>query len=933
MKYQGKEIEIISKRKLFGKDIAEIRILSSGIIREVSITELEETSLSMSPFEISFRAIAAKIKSEILNQSLLSPFESNIIPLPHQILALEKVMGGQYLRFLLADEVGMGKTIEAGLVLKELKIKGIVKKVLVIVSKTAMLQWQQEMKQHFNETFHIYETETINALVRMFSRMEAENEINIFSQHNQLIVSTDSLKPLETRQGWSKEKVEEYNRYRIESVLNADFDLLIIDECHKVGGSTQLVGRFQMADILCNAIPNVLLLSATPHRGKSDHFRRILQLLDADAFAGEGMPRLPELEPYVIRTEKRQAIDYNGNALFNKRITYKIDVAYDVIRHAKQIRLYEAVTQYVIEGFNLAQQTKNNSYGFVMILFQRMVSSSTQAILDAMYKRADRLSGEKKEVTRENVIQNIEDFGYEGQLELDFEQKIFTLVEEAQANYETELSILKNLIRQAKDCLLTEMDAKVEFLLDKLIELKKKENNYELKFLIFTEFISTQFMLKKILEERGGYICEAINGSMDFDKRIEALKNFKGDAQILISTDAAGESLNMQFAHIVINYDMPWNPMVVEQRIGRVDRIGQAYEVVALNLLLDNSIDKRVYEVIETKLNQILQELGIDKTADVLDSTLERDSINKLYLTSLLNPSRFEHESANWLEEIKRKLKDYKSTEGALPILNSREIKVEKVDEIKFSPLPQWLENLTKNYLSSKGIGYQPTLDGLRFKFPGFGENIYTFNIKESVNNPVPVPLSLQHDIIQKILSDAVPFTNEQLIPVVKLNHHNSATGYFSIWHLEAGNQFESQQNILPVFISDEGDLFHAFAQELWSGAIQHMGYFTNIGFINADDSKQHYAEITTKVEKILQDKYLDLEEKINQNAERTRVNREKAFVFQENQMNKIGIENIRLSRLQRLNKEKVHWTSSFDSAKQVVPRLTCLILIKIENG
>src|SRR5688500_20004398 len=123
-------------------------------------------------------------------------------------------------------------------------------------------------------------------------------------------------------------------------------------------------------------------------------------------------------------------------------------------------------------------------------------------------------------------------------------------------------------------------------------------------------------MLKNVFEEKGGYRCEAINGSMEFDERVEALKKFKDQAQILVSTDAAGESLNMQFAHVVINYDMPWNPMVIEQRIGRVDRIGQTHPVLALNLMLDNSVDGRVYEVIETKLDQIMNELGIDKRSE-----------------------------------------------------------------------------------------------------------------------------------------------------------------------------------------------------------------------------------------------------------------------------------------------------------------------------
>ncbi|MBP6412565.1 MAG: DEAD/DEAH box helicase family protein [Bacteroidia bacterium] len=930
--YNKEDAEVLELSRIFGIEKARIKILKNGEILYTKIDQLEEQFSVYSDSKISFLAIAAKIKGEMANQSMLAPLESNIVPLPHQILALEKVMAGQFLRFLIADEVGMGKTIETGLILKELKLRGIAKRTLIVVPKSAMGQWQQEMKRHFNELFHIYDTDYINTLSRTFSRLEMDNEINIFTQHNQIIVSMDALKPIETRSGWSKQKVEEHNRYRIQSVLEAEFDLLVIDECHKVGGSNTQVGRFQMADILCNAIPNVLLLSATPHRGKSDHFRRILQLLDADAFAGEGMPTIPELEPYVVRTEKRQAIDYNGKKLFNQRHTYKIEVPLDTFKHKKQKLLYEEVTKYVVKGFNLAQQTKNNSYGFVMILFQRMMSSSTQAILDAMQKRADRLSGERQEVNKENIINNMEEFGFEGQMEMDFEQKVFSMVEETKANYDTELSILQGLIRNAKDCLDQETDAKVEYLLEKLAEVKKKENNPETKFLIFTEFTSTQFMLKKILEEKGGYICDAINGSMDFDQRVNALKQFKDGAQVLICTDAAGESLNMQFAHIVINYDMPWNPMVLEQRIGRVDRIGQTYEVQAFNMMLDNSVDKRVYEVIEEKLNQILLQLGIDKTADVLDSTLERDQINRLYLTSLLNPAKFEQESSSWLEDIKYKLRDYKSTEGALPTMDSKEIKAEKVDAIKHSPLPKWLENLTKNYLQTKGIAYKNLLDGIKFKFPGRKEGIYTFNIKESVNNPIPEPISLQHELIQNMLIEAIPFTESQQIPIVKIKQGSSTPGQWSLWNLEVKNQFESSQIIQPIFISSEGENFSAFAQSIWDKLIQESDFFDCIGVLTVQESREMFNTISKKSESLLQSKFEEFEINLLGNTDKIKYNKEKSFSFQEKQMNRIGIENIKQSRLNKLYQEKEQWENNFVTAKQIVPTLTCLLMINIVN-
>jgi SNF2 family DNA or RNA helicase len=933
MRYQGKEVEVLSKSTIFGRSLAAVRILSTGEIVTVPFSELSTHSLVPSEFELAYKAIAAKIRNEVSKQSMLAPIESNIIPLPHQILALEKVMSGPFLRFLMADEVGMGKTIETGLILKELKMRGIAKRSLIVVPKSAMGQWQQEMKKHFNELFQIYDTDYINTVSRTFSRLDLENEINLFTQHNQIIVSMDALKPIETRQGWSKQKVDEYNRYRIESVLEAEFDLLVIDECHRVGGSTTQVGRFQMADILCSAVPNVLLLSATPHRGKSDHFRRILQLLNADAFAGEGMPSIPELEPYVVRTEKRQAVDYNGNPLFNKRHTRKIEVTYDTNLHRKQQSLYDNITEYVVNGFNLAQQTKNTSYGFVMILFQRMMSSSTQAILDAMQKRALRLAGERGDVSKESVISNLEDWGFEAQLEMDFEQKIVSIVEETKANYDTELSLLQGLIRDAKECLESETDAKIEFLIRKLQELKREEQNPDIKILIFTEFTSTQNMLRKVLSEKGGYVCEIINGSMDFDQRVNALRKFKESAQILICTDAAGESLNMQFAYIVVNYDIPWNPMVLEQRIGRVDRIGQTHEVQAFNMMLDNSVDKRVYEVVETKLNQIMDELGIDKTSDVLDSTLEREQLNRLYLTSLLDPKRFEKESSDWLTEIRSKLKDFKSTEGALPTLATGDILPDKVDVIRHSPLPIWLEAMTKRYLQTKGLAWNPLLSGFKFAFPGKKEGYYTFNIRESVNNPLLEPISMQHEFIQTILHDAVPFTASSLVPVVRVSQSNLENGFWSLWQLEVKNQFETRQIVHPVFIADGGDNYVVFAQRVWDKLIQEEGYFECIDVLNEESSRKAFNDLTIEAERILLPKFEEFERAITENTATIKANKLKSFDFQEKQMNRIGIENIRQYRLNRLQNDRITWAETYQSAIQIIPNLSCLLLVRIDNG
>ena len=929
MMYHGKAVEVISTRKTFGKEIARVRILSRDEVIDVPAQELSDDTQSTSIDELIFKAIAARIRNEVSTQKLFSPFESNIIPLPHQILALEKVMNGTYLRFLMADEVGMGKTIEAGLILKELKLRGIVRRTLVIVPVSAMQQWRNELKRHFNESFHIYDSTYVSTLTRTFTKLEADNEVNLWSQHNQIIVPMDALKPIETRQGWNKERVEEYNHHRIQSVLDAEFDLLIIDECHKVGGSTNLVGRFQMAEILCNAVPNVLLLSATPHRGKSDHFRRILSLLDADAFSGEGMPSIAELDPYVVRTEKRQAIDYNGKPLFNHRHTERVLVPYSDLDHARQKSLYEAVTAYVVNGFNLARETSNTSYGFVMVLFQRMVSSSTEAIMDAMERRANRLSAERQTISREQVAVDLIELGYNGQLELDFEARITEAMEGTRQAYETELELLNELVRQARECVLHERDAKLEYLLERMDTLKRTEENPELKFLIFTEFTSTQNMLKRELEQRGGYVCESINGSIDFTLRVDALRRFKETAQVLVSTDAAGESLNMQFAYIVINYDMPWNPMVIEQRIGRVDRIGQAHVVQALNLMLDNSIDQRVYEVIETKLDQIMAELGIDKTSDVLDSTLERESVHNLFLTSLLDPARFEAESEHWLSEIRSKLRDYQSTEGALPVTESSLIRPEKTEAVKYSPLPSWLEVLCSSYLQSKNLQHYKSEEGFVASFPGYKEQVYTFNTREGLENPIPEPLTLQHELIQSILSEAVPFIEGNPIPCIAVKQSGVSSGYWTLWELRASNAYEKREAVIPLYFTDDGDVFTTYAQNFWT-ELSMQELIAQVMNHNGIDSAVVFRNLGELAEDALSGKYLELEKTIRENTLRLKANKEKAFDFLERQIRRIGLENIRASRMRKLTAERTEWMANFDSASQVIPTLSCLMVVRV---
>lgn len=892
MKYKGKSVEIIGRQRLFNKETLWIHILDTDIFTQVLAEELEDDDVSKNGLAYArFIAIATKIKQEIAEKHILAPYESNLIPLPHQILVLEKVMQGVQTRFMLADEVGMGKTIEAGLVLKEKKLRGEVKRILLVVPKSAMLQWQSEMKEHFAENFFIYDSDLITSMAKTFASFDAEEELNFWRQHNQIIVSIDALKPIESRQGWNQERVDAYNKYRLEMVINADFDMVIIDEAHRMGGSSTSVSRFKMAEVLCNAVPNLLLLTATPHRGKSDHFRRLLQLMDADAFSGEGMPCIEDIQPYVMRSEKRFAVDYDGKKLFNERTTVRLDVLLDPVRHAAQIALYDHITDYVRICFGRAKSAKRNATGLVMVMLQKLASSSTDAILSALRTRLYRLENGEDE-------DNLEGYGLDGSL--DYEDDELDVgdysVEHTSSGLKTEIEMLQKLVEEAEQCKATETDAKATALMEKIYSLRNSGIEANNKVLVFTEFRQTQDFLIRVLNEQG-LKCEKVNGSMSMEERHRALVNFRDEADVLVATDAAGESLNVQFCHIVFNYDLPWNPMALEQRIGRVDRIGQKYEVKAFNMLTNNSVDYRIYNIIVEKLDIIMEELGIDKTSDVLDSTIDAKKINHLYLQSLLDPKRFEFASESWLYDIKQKLNDYKSTEGALPTISPNEINARSAAEVKYSPLPIWLENLMMLYCQAYGLQWRKNL------------------------------INLQDPLIKQILNE-VDAGMQGKIPVLQSFDGKETAGYLTIWKVSALNERESKVTYSAQFVSNQGRVFVPYANALWNKLVQDANAFQQVSWETVCPD----FESNTQLHNNLYAVFHRMEEGIMTGLQTIAEKKLRALDFTEQRLSRIGIENIRLAKMRRLKEEREVWMDTFRKSAHVVPEVKHILTVKIDG-
>jgi SNF2 family DNA or RNA helicase len=670
----GQLCQVIETQTLWGETTCRVWLPGRDSVVRVPAARLSplENAGTGTADGIAYVTAAARVADALTQDMLLAPIESSVIPLPHQIRALSRTIAGDRVRYLLADEVGIGKTIEAGLILRELKLRGLAKRTLVVAPKGLVTQWVAEMRTHFNEDFRLL----IPSDFSVYRRIAKED--NIWQSHPQVVCPMDSVKPLESRRGRSDKQMAEYNQERFEDLISAGWDLIVVDEAHRLGGSTDQVARFKLGQGLSEAAPYLLLLSATPHQGKIDAFHRLVSLIDSQAFPDVGSVTRDRVRPYVIRTEKRRAITAEGKPLFKPRKTELAAVSWED-RHQDQRQLYDAVTEYVREGYNQAKREKRSYIGFLMILMQRLVVSSTSAIRTTLERRLDALEAPQEQLSLFPAFSN------EEWADLDGQEQVETLLSTRLKALKNERAEVKLLLDAATRCKQAGADVKAEALLDWLYRLQADENDPELKVLVFTEFVPTQQMLRQFLSERG-FPVACLNGSMDMDERKKAQDSFAGEARILISTDAGGEGLNLQFCHVVINYDIPWNPMRLEQRIGRVDRIGQNHVVRAVNFVFEDSVEHRVREVIEEKLAVIFEEFGIDKTGDVLDSAQAGQIFDDLHVEAILNPDDVDTSVDNIIAHLQEQTMDAKASSSVLGA--TEDLEPSEAQRLMAHPLP-----------------------------------------------------------------------------------------------------------------------------------------------------------------------------------------------------------------------------------------------------
>lgn len=622
----GNEPVSIVAVQWYGSNVLEITYKDSRgvpgtqLLYRESEAGLEVLSNNL-PWSFDADGAQMKLASEAYRISLAHLFDpylavhtSSVEPLPHQISAVyQEMLPKLPLRYVLADDPGAGKTIMTGLFIKELIARGDLKRCLIVSPGSLAEQWQDELYSKFHLRFEILTND----------RMESAVSGNVFTEVDRCICRLDKLARNEELQ--EKLKVSEW-------------DLIVCDEAHKMsatiwGGEVKYTKRFQLGRLLSNITRNFLLLTATPHNGKEDDFHLFLSLVDPDRFEGThgNSQQAVDVSDVMRRLVKEELLKFDGKPLFPERIAYTVN--YDL--SPQEAQLYQAVTEYVQEEFNRADNLNNErktTVGFALTILQRRLASSPEAIYQSLRRRRERLehrlAEEKMGKRAAEYTSNLGDYDDDdlpADEQEEMEEKVVDHASAAAtiAELEAEIRTLKKLEKMANDVRVSGIDRKWEEL-SRLLQDNSAmfgDEGQREKLIIFTEHKDTlNYLTDKIRSLLGNpEAVVTIHGGMLRDERRKVEQLFKQDVgvRVLIATDAAGEGINLQRAHLMINYDLPWNPNRLEQRFGRIHRIGQTEVCHLWNLVATETREGFVFQRLFAKLEEERQALG-GKVFDIL---------------------------------------------------------------------------------------------------------------------------------------------------------------------------------------------------------------------------------------------------------------------------------------------------------------------------
>ena len=489
---------------------------------------------------------------------------------------------------------------------------------------------------------------------------------------------------------------------------------------------------------------------------------------------------------------------------------------------------------------------------------------------------------------------------------------------------------VKRLLEAANRCEAQGPDAKAEALLDWIYRLQAEESDPDLKLLVFTEFVPTQEMLYEFLTERGFEVV-CLNGSMDMEERKRVQDAFAKDTRILISTDAGGEGLNLQFCHAIINYDIPWNPMRLEQRIGRVDRIGQTHTVRAINFVFEDSVEHRVREVLEEKLAIIFEEFGIDKTGDVLDSAQAGQIFDDLYVEAILNPDALETKVDEVLKGIQEQVRE--SRQSASVLGSTEDLNPDEAQRLLAHPLPHWVERMTISYLQAHG-GKAERRNGVwDLTWPdGERQTNVVFTSKVAEEKSLSRHVTLEDPKVRGLAMRLPPFAPGQPVPVITLpGLAPEIIGFWSLWRISISTADWNRRRIMPLFLADDGRVFAPTARHIWDQLLTTPP--TILRHLDIKASRQAFERLQGAAEQQGKTIYEELVQAHRARLAREREKGEYAFVARRRTIERIGLSQVRTHRLRLLEQEEERFREELEHRAQILPEIVPLLLVRVEGG
>ena len=611
------------------------------------VRQTRPLSFSADPKLFRLASEAQRLRWGFLFDPMIAVNTSDIQPLPHQITAVyETMLDRRPLRFLLADDPGAGKTIMTGLLIKELIIRGDVAKCLIVAPGSLVEQWQDELDQKFSLPFEIMTNDAI----------QASRTGNWFLEHNLCICRLDKLS-----------RNEELH----ERLKQVDWDLVVVDEAHKMSASffsseVRYTKRFRLGQLLSEHTRQFLLLTATPHNGKEEDFQLFMSLIDGDRFEGryrDGV-HTSDYSDLMRRMVKENLVTMEGKPLFPERFAYTVPFPLS----PEEAALYAKVTNYVRDEFNRADRLENERrrgmVGFALTILQRRLASSPEAIFQSLRRRRERLEERLREerilrrgrmadkqeidIQADIDVEDMEDLDdAPGQEVEQAEEQVVDLATAARtiAELEAEIQILKDLESDAGKLRRSRQDTKWTKLSETL------QNNPEMfdasknrrKLVIFSEQRDTlNYLVDQLTSLLGSSTAVvSIHGQTPREKRRQIQESFMNDPEVLIlvATDAAGEGINLQRAHLMVNYDLPWNPNRLEQRFGRIHRIGQRDVCHLWNIIAEDTREGEVFLRLLKKLEQQRESLG-GAVFDVLGKVFQGQSLRDLLIEAIRKGER-----------------------------------------------------------------------------------------------------------------------------------------------------------------------------------------------------------------------------------------------------------------------------------------------------